>query len=140
VSVNREPDDASGRPPKPLGPVTRAFLIVLGSVSFGLGVVGIYVPGLPTTPFLLVAAACYLRSSPRLYRRLMAHPRVGPQLEAMVKSRAIPLKVKVVSLLLAWTVLGSLALFVVETWWLKGLLLAVAIVKTGFMLSVKTLR
>lgn len=140
MNTSREPGGASAQSPKPLGPVTRAILIGVGSLSFGLGVVGIYVPGLPTTPFLLIAAACYLRSSPRLYRRLMSHPRIGPQLDTMMKTRAIPLKVKIVSLVLAWIVLGSLALFVVESWWLKTVLLVVALAKTAFMLSVKTLR
>jgi hypothetical protein len=140
MSHHLESGGQDARPPKPLGPVSRVLLIVLGSLSFGLGILGIYVPGLPTTPFLLVAAACYLRSSPHLYRRLISHPRIGPQLDAMMKTRAIPLKVKVASLALAWAVLGSLALFVVESLWLKAVLLVVALAKTAFMLSVKTLR
>ena len=119
--------------------VVRGLLIVVGTVFVVIGVIGVYVPGLPTTPFLLLAAACYLRSSERLYRWLVEHPRFGPGLRAMLEQKAVPRKVKVVSLVIAWVVLGSLALFVVESGWVKALLLGLGAVKTAFMLSLKTL-
>lgn len=116
----------------------RGLFIALGTVFLALGAIGIPVPGLPTTPFLLLAAACYARSSPRLHRWLVHHPRIGPHLRALQRERAIALRVKVWSLLLAWALLGGLAVFAVEQLWLRLLLLAVGVAKTIFMLAVRT--
>lgn len=59
-----------------------------------LGLVGVFLPLLPTTPFLLLAAACFLRSSPRMHARLMAHPQLGPYIEQWRRERSIPLRAK----------------------------------------------
>ncbi len=124
---------------KPPNPLVRGLLVVVGTLFVVIGVIGLYVPGLPTTPFLLLGAACYLRSSERLYRWLVEHPRFGAGLRTMLEQRAVPRKLKVASLVIAWAVLGGLALFVVESGWAQALLVGVGAVKTVFMLSIKTL-
>ena len=78
-------------------PLLRVVLLGIGTLMVGLGIVGIYVPGLPTTPFLLLAALCYLRSSERLSRWLLNHPRFGPGLTTTLREKALPLRVKVIS-------------------------------------------
>lgn len=55
-----------------------------------LGLIGVFLPLLPTTPFLLLATACFVRSSPRMHARLLAHPRLGPFLEQWRRERTIP--------------------------------------------------
>ncbi len=136
-------DLPSQQPPliyKPLRPFVRAILITLGTLALGIGIVGIYLPALPTTPFLLMAAACYMRSSERLFNWIVKHPRIGPQIQVYLARKAIPLKVKAFSLVVAWSMLLGLALFVVESTVMKALLIALAVIKTIIMVRVKTLR
>jgi hypothetical protein len=71
------------------GPL-RLLLLVAGWLALVLGFVGVFLPLLPTTPFLLLAAACFVRSSPRLHARMLAHPRLGPFLEQWRRERSIP--------------------------------------------------
>lgn len=76
------------------GPV-RLLLLAAGWLTLALAFVGVFLPLLPTTPFLLLAAACFLRSSPRLHARMLAHPRLGPFLEQWRRERSIPRAAKV---------------------------------------------
>jgi uncharacterized membrane protein YbaN (DUF454 family) len=125
---------------KSLPPAARIGLIVLGTLALGVGVVGLVLPVLPTTPFLLIAIGCYVRSSERLFNWLRHHPRFGTSIQGYVEKKGIPLQVKVISLAIAWAALGGTALLLVERVPLKILLIAVAVAKTVFMVRVKTLR
>ena len=78
-----------GLPPDGTGPL-RVLLLASGWFALVLGFVGVFLPLLPTTPFLLLAAACFVRSSPRLHGRMLAHPRLGPFLEQWRRERSIP--------------------------------------------------
>lgn len=80
----------------------RGALWCVGCLSVGLGVLGIFLPLLPTTPFLLLAAACFLRSSPAFYRWLVRHPRLGPFVTDYLDGKGMPRKAKVYTLLLLW--------------------------------------
>ena len=82
-----------------------------------LGVVGIFVPLLPTTPFLLLAAWAFCRSSPRLYDRLLAHPCLGAYVRNFREYRAIPLRAKIISVTLIWATLLYCIFGVVRAWW-----------------------
>lgn len=73
--------------------VTRAILALLGLVSLGLGILGVFLPVLPTTPLLLLAAALFLRSNRKLYDWLMNHPRLGKYISNFMIHKAIPLRV-----------------------------------------------
>lgn len=118
----------------------RVLLVALGTVACLLGVVGIVVPLLPTTPFLLLAAALYCRSSPRLYDRLLRHRRLGAYIRHFREERALPLRVKVVSVSLVWLTL-SYATWVAEAWgaW-RWLLLLLALGVSLHILRFPTLR
>jgi uncharacterized membrane protein YbaN (DUF454 family) len=87
-------------------PFRRAALIICGTLSLALGVVGIFVPLLPTTCFLLVAAWCYARSSSRLYDRLMRAKWIGGYLQRYRDERSIPSHVKIASLVMMWITIG----------------------------------
>lgn len=75
----------------------RIFLLTIGSLSLALGIVGIFLPVLPTTPFLLLAAVCFSRASPRLHRWLLTHPRLGPAIVAWQTRRVISLQAKLLA-------------------------------------------
>ena len=119
----------------------KIFLTILGLVSFALAVAGIFLPLLPTTPLLLLAAWCFVRSSPHLYGWLMRHPKFGPYIRNFRESRAIPLRVKVVSVALVWlTILLCVFMVVEQWWWAQLLLLALAAAISWHILSYKTLK
>jgi len=110
-----------------------------GVIALALGVVGVFVPLLPTTPFLLLAAGCFFRSSERLYTWLIGHPWFGTYIQHYRDHRAITLRAKIVTLLLLWGVIGYTAFGIVTTWWLRILLGIIAIAVTIHILLLKTL-
>ncbi|MBE6287409.1 MAG: DUF454 domain-containing protein [Mediterranea massiliensis] len=118
----------------------KVLYIILGSICLGLGILGIFLPLLPTTPFLLLAAALYFRSSPRLYNWLLQHKHLGPYIRNFREHKAIPLRAKIISVSLVWITLLYAALFVVPQLWLKLLLIGLAIGISWHILSFKTLR
>ena len=86
----------------------RPILFVLSWAFLAVGVVGVFLPLLPGTLFLILACACFTRSSPRFERWLLAHPRFGPPVRAWRASGAVPRRAKVfawLSLTLSWLIL-----------------------------------
>lgn len=113
-------------------------LILCGSLALALGVLGIFLPVLPTTPFLLLSATCYFHGSKRLYTWLMNHRRLGPYIRSFREDKSIPLRVKIVSVTMVWATLLYCAVFVTEIIWLKALFMILAIGITWHILSYKT--
>ena len=110
-------------------PFRRAALLVCGTLSLGLGIVGIFVPLLPTTCFLLIAAWCYARSSSRLYDRLMRARWIGGYLRRYRDERAIPVHVRVASVVMMWITIGY-SVLVFPNLLIRGALLLTAIAVT----------
>lgn len=118
----------------------KILLAVLGSIALGLGIIGVFLPVLPTTPFLLLAAALYFRSSKRLYDALLNHPQLGTYIRNFREHRAIPLRVKVISVSMVWISLLYCAFGVARHWALSLLFLVLAAAISWHILSYKTLR
>jgi uncharacterized membrane protein YbaN (DUF454 family) len=95
----------------------RKVLLAIGFVCVALGAIGTVLPLLPTTPFLLVAAACFARSSPRFYRWLLTRPGVGPIIREWRATRTIPLHAKLWAVSLIVVVGGSSVVFFVDNRW-----------------------
>ena len=115
-----------------LNKVVRALLFALGSLSLALGVLGIFLPLLPTTPFLLLAAACYVRSSDKFYRWLISHPVLSKYILAYLNGEGIPRKAKCYTLLTMWLTMGVSA-FIVPLWQVQILLLCIALMVSTYI-------
>ena len=118
----------------------KYLIAVFGIISLGLGILGVFLPVLPTTPFLLLASFLFLKSSPSLYRWLMEHPRLGPYIKNFMVHKSLPLRVKVVSVSMVWITLLYCAFFVAGHWALSLLFILLATAITVHILSYKTLK
>ncbi|MBE6216782.1 MAG: DUF454 domain-containing protein [Bacteroidales bacterium] len=117
----------------------KYLLAGIGLISLCLGVVGIFLPVLPTTPFLLLSAALFLKSSRPLYDWLMNHPELGPYISSFMVHKAIPLRIKIISVSMVWITLLNCAVFVAEHWAFRLFFIALAAAITAHILSYKTL-
>jgi hypothetical protein len=113
--------------------------ISVGVLSVALAMLGIFVPLLPTTPFLLLAASCFLRSSERLYQWLITHPVLGSYVKNYWEHRAITKHTKVGILILLWATIGYGVIGLVQSLVLRAILVFIAIGVTIHVLSLKTL-
>ena len=112
----------------------RYFLIIAGWLSVALGVIGIVLPLLPTTPFILLAGGCFAKSSPRFHRWLLEHAFFGPLIKSYQGNQGIPRKVKIRAIVFIWITLSISILLLSITW------LRVAIFILGLILSVSLWR
>jgi uncharacterized protein len=138
--IGRQPNQAATPTPDAAGAASvvttarpvRALLVTVGTLSLVLGVVGIVVPILPTTPFLLVAAACYARSSTRLSAWLLGQPSLGPIVAEWRRSRSLPPRVKTRAILVVALTFG-LSILIVDGLPLRLILLAVGLALAFFL-------
>ena len=100
----------------------RAAFFAAGLLCLGLGILGLFLPVLPTTPFVLLAAACFARSSQRFYRWLMAHRTFGPLVREWRTHRSIPYRTKLVAIALMSASLSVSIVFFVRSAWLQAAL------------------
>ena len=115
-------------------------LIVAGTVFLGIGIIGIFLPLLPTTPFILLAASCYARSSKRLYDWLLNNRWFGNYVKNYREGKGIPRRVKILSVSFLWIVIGYSVLFVVNAFSIRIILFLIALGVTIHILSIKTLK
>jgi uncharacterized membrane protein YbaN (DUF454 family) len=92
----------------------RGLLVIAGMISLGLGAIGIFIPILPTTPFLLLSAACFMRSSERLHNWLINNRWFGDYIRNYKEGRGIPKKTKIISISLLWLSILYSSFFVVD--------------------------
>lgn len=119
--------------------IKKYALMIAGSFFLAVGVSGVFIPVLPTTPFLLVAAYCYLRSSRRMYEWLVNHKILGAYIYCYLNYRAIPRQTKILTVVLLWTTL-VLSMLLVPSLHLRILLPAVGAGVTIHILRMRTLR
>lgn len=109
-------------------------LISLGWLSIVLGVAGIFLPLLPTTPFILLAAWCFAKSSPRFHNWLLSHPTLGPIVHTWQNGDGIPRKVRNKILIVMWISM-LLSMVIIGKWWSVALLAVVGACSTLYILK-----
>ena len=119
------------------GKLKRRLLTAAGTISTAIGIVGIFVPLLPTTPFLLLAAACYLRSSQKFYGWLLNNRFIGAYLRNYLQGKGMPRKIKIITILLLWLTITCSIIFAVQGLIIRVLLLIIAIGVSIHILLIK---
>lgn len=116
----------------------RAVCIVLGSICVGLAAAGLVLPLLPTTPFLLLAAALYFRGSKRMYDWLLNNRYFGSYIRAYRAGQGLPRRAKISAVVLLWLTIGVTILFAIDSTWVRALLLVIASGVTIYLLRLPT--
>ncbi len=127
-------------PKSTIRPGMKRSLIVLGSLFVCLGIIGIILPLVPTTPFLLLASACYARSSEKYHNWLHNHRWFGEYIRNYEAGKGIPMRVKVSMLVVLWTTMILSATFVIDIPWVRIMLLMTAAAVTVHMCCLPTFR
>lgn len=142
IETEKEPVDKTS--PERVNRITdrliRGILVLAGTCFLVLGIMGIFLPLLPTTPFLLLAAACYARSSKRFYDWLLNNRWFGSYIKNYREGRGISLKLKIVTLALLWGTITYSAFFVVDEFYWRIILLVIAVGVTIHILKTRTLK
>lgn len=119
----------------------KLLFIILGSLSVALGVIGIFVPILPTTPFLLLAATLFMHSSPKLYDHLLSNKYLGEYIRNYREKRGLPIRIKVTIITTLWLTMAT-SIFIVahDRPYIQIPLLMIAIGVTYHILTIKTIK
>jgi uncharacterized membrane protein YbaN (DUF454 family) len=114
--------------------ILRIVLLSIGLCATALGILGIFLPLLPTVPLLLLAAACFARSSEHFHSWLLEHPQLGPMLNSFLDGQGIPLRAKITAISLIWISIPVSVLFFLDQLWLKVFLIALGLCVTIYLL------
>ena len=120
--------------------LVKKLLVAAGTFFVVLAIVGIFLPVLPTVPFLLLASTCYAKSSKRFYNWLLNNNWFGVYVKNYRKGEGIPLKMKALSIFSLWATIIFSAVFVVHILFLRIILILIAIVVTIHTLHIRTLK
>ena len=118
--------------------VKRKIFLLCGFMLLTIGIIGIFLPLLPTTPFLILAAVCFSKSSEKAHQWLLHNKWCGEYIRNYIEKKGISLRHKIFSLFLLWITIGYSAFFVAEHLWLRFLLVAVAFGVTWHIVSMAT--
>jgi len=107
--------------------LVKTILIALGTLSLCIGIIGIIVPGLPTTPFILLTAGLYLRSSDNLYQKLVSNRIIGSYISNFRASKGMTKRAKILALGIMWLMIAISCLFFITPLTLKLLVTAIGL-------------
>lgn len=105
----------------------------MGTLSLILGIIGVLMPVLPTTPFLLVSLACYAKSSERLYSFIIKNKYLGPYVKYYMNRKGIPVKEKKKAVTMIWVTIGISIMFFIDSQFVKLLLFTIALIVSTYI-------
>jgi uncharacterized membrane protein YbaN (DUF454 family) len=118
--------------------IPKLLLLVFGFISLGLGILGIFLPLLPTTPFLLLSAFLFSKSSDKFHNWLLNHRTLGPYIRSFQEDKSLSVRVKVVSVSVMWLTMFITGYFFVKIFWVRILLAVIGVGVSIHILSFKT--
>jgi uncharacterized protein len=118
--------------------IVKSLFIFGGIVCVVLGFIGIFIPILPTTPFLLLAAFLFARSSERFLHWLLTNRWFGAYIKNYREGKGMPAREKALTIIMLWLTIGFSSIYIIEVWWVRLLLLAIATGVTTHLLSINT--
>jgi len=124
---------------KPINSALRWTLLVSGFLAIALGILGIFLPVLPTVPFLLLALACFARSSERFYHWLIDHTHFGPIIRPYINGKGMTRASKIKAISLVWASISLSAFYLVEIDWVRGLLLLICCGVTLYLIKLPSI-
>lgn len=119
--------------------VLKLFLIIIGTLSIALGLIGIVVPLLPTTPLIMLGAFCYVKSSDKLYQKLIRNKWLGRYIQDFREKNGITRKNKIISLSMMWISICATIIIVDVRFLIDAILIIVAVSVSAYILSFDTL-
>jgi uncharacterized membrane protein YbaN (DUF454 family) len=120
--------------------VMKLLWVTAGTISLAVGMIGVAVPVLPTTPFVLIAAACYLRGSKRMYDWIASNRVIGGYLSGYLEGRGVSTKAKATSVIVLWALILISATFFMSEAMTRAVLIVIAVAVTVHLLTLKTKR
>ena len=118
--------------------IPKILFITIGSIFLVIGAIGIAVPGLPSTPFFILAAAFYLRVSSRLHSWISEHRIFGKYLNMYQKNKAMTLQSKITALVMMWTMILISSFLLIENPIIKWIILSAGVIGTVVIIQIKT--
>lgn len=118
-------------------PVIRWVLIISGFVLIGIGVLGMFLPILPTTIFFILAAWCFARSNERFHRWLHHNRYFGKYLTSLKRGEGMPARAKIITIAFLWTGILVSAIFMTENLYIRILLVAIAVGVSWHLIMIK---
>lgn len=116
----------------------KSLFLIIGISSLVLGFIGIFLPVLPTTPFILLSAYCFAKSSERFHRYIMQHKLFGKMVSDFYEKKIIPVKTKIIALTLMWTTLSLSVIFFMPYIWVKLVVIGIGVAVTVYLLSFRS--
>ncbi|MFC1729698.1 YbaN family protein [candidate division KSB1 bacterium] len=118
----------------------KILYIILGTISLLIGIIGIFIPGLPTTPFLLLTAGLYIRSSGKLYNKLINNRYLGHYILSYRENKGLEKKVKIFALLFSWIMILISAFFLTSDLVIRLIILHAGLIGTIVILMIPTIK
>jgi len=119
--------------------IKKGILVISGTFFLVIGIIGILIPLLPTTPFLLLSAACYIRGSEKIYNRLIKNKWLGEYIKNYQNGKGIPKNVKIISIIFLWITILFSTFIIVYNIVIRIILIVIAFIVTIHIITIKTL-